>query len=90
MGTDYHYLYIGTYTSIEAQGCRREDACGREIYLFERQEDGGFDKYQNRTEEEMDQDIYPAYNPSYLAMDRILINHATGDVYCEEDAKVPV
>ncbi len=38
----------------------------------------------------MDQDIYPAYNPSYLAMDRILINHATGDVYCEEDAKVPV
>ncbi len=40
MGTDYHYLYIGTYTSIEAQGCRREDACGREIYLFERQEDG--------------------------------------------------
>lgn len=70
MGTDYHYLYIGTYTSIEAPGCRREDACGRGIYLFERQEDGGFDKYQNRTEEEMDQDIYPAYNPSYLEMDR--------------------
>lgn len=70
MGTDYNYLYVGTYTSIEAPGCRREDACGMGIYRFECEGEGRQGEYFEYPGERIGSDVYPAYNPSYMEFDR--------------------